>query len=111
MGDDEPASDCDRAAIVKNRLGTAIEQYVFLENARPVGFLQAYPLDAASAAIYGIAEFNGTWGIDQFIGEANLIGKGFGTRAIKAFTRALFARGGVLRILTDPEPENARAIR
>ena len=49
-------------------------------------------------------------GIDQFIGEPGLIGQGHGTAFIRAHVERLFAEGAPA-IGTDPDPDNARAIR
>ena len=51
----------------------------------------------------------GTRGIDQFIGEADLIGRGHGSAFIRAFIERLFDAGAP-RVVTDPNPRNARAI-
>lgn len=52
----------------------------------------------------------GTRGIDQFIGEADMLGHGHGTRFIGAFTRHLLLQGAP-RVVIDPDPENLAAIR
>jgi aminoglycoside 6'-N-acetyltransferase len=52
----------------------------------------------------------GTRGIDQFIGEADLVGCGHGSAFIRAFSDRLLA-AGTPRVITDPNPANARAIR
>ena len=59
-----------------------------------------------SASIYP----SGTRGIDQFIGEPDMTGRGHGSSFIRAFIVALI-RAGTPRVLTDPHPANARAIR
>lgn len=48
-------------------------------------------------------------GIDQYIGEATMLGQGHGTAMIKARITQLFANGAPA-IGTDPHPHNARAI-
>jgi aminoglycoside 6'-N-acetyltransferase len=52
----------------------------------------------------------GTCGLDQFIGEADMLGCGHGSAFVRAFIDRLFARG-VPRIMIDPSPDNLRAIR
>lgn len=52
----------------------------------------------------------GTRGIDQFIGEPNLVGRGHGTAFIRQRVETLFADGAAV-VVTDPAPGNARAIR
>ena len=39
------------------------------------------------------------------------LGRGLGTRMVKAFVALLFADPAVTRIQTDPAPDNLRAIR
>ena len=53
---------------------------------------------------------DGTRGIDQFIGEPDMVDRGHGSAFIKTFIDGLIA-GGAPRIITDPDPANARAIR
>jgi aminoglycoside 6'-N-acetyltransferase len=52
----------------------------------------------------------GTRGIDLFIGEPGMIGLGHGSALIRHFVDDLL-RNGSPRMVTDPSPANARAIR
>jgi aminoglycoside 6'-N-acetyltransferase len=52
----------------------------------------------------------GTRGIDQFIGEPDFVNRGHGSAFIRLFVERLFAAGAP-RVITDPNPRNARAIR
>lgn len=54
---------------------------------------------------------DGTVGIDQFIGDANMLGYGHGSKFIKAFLEHLKKAEGVSRIIVDPAPDNTPAIR
>ena len=51
----------------------------------------------------------GARGIDQYIGDPDMIGAGHGTGFIGARMQILFDAGAPV-IATDPHPENARAI-
>jgi aminoglycoside 6'-N-acetyltransferase len=51
----------------------------------------------------------GSRGIDQFIGPRDMINVGHGSRFISAFAAQMLALGAP-RIVTDPDPANARAI-
>ena len=53
----------------------------------------------------------GTYGIDQFIGEPDFLGKGLGTEIIKRFCDLLFKQYGAIEIIADPKPGNLRAVR
>jgi aminoglycoside 6'-N-acetyltransferase len=52
----------------------------------------------------------GTRGIDQFIGEPDFVNRGHGSAFIRLFVEQLF-KAGAPRVVTDPNPRNARAIR
>ncbi|ESQ90350.1 hypothetical protein ABAC460_09350 [Asticcacaulis sp. AC460] len=49
-------------------------------------------------------------GIDQFIGVADMVGKGHGSAFIRQRAAELFDEGAVV-VVTDPHPSNGRAIR
>ncbi len=52
----------------------------------------------------------GTRGIDQFIGEGDMIERGHGSAFIRQFVDEQF-RSGLPRMVTDPDFLNARALR
>lgn len=52
----------------------------------------------------------GSRGIDQFIGEPDVIGRGHGPALIRSLVANL-PRDATPRVITDPDPANARAIR
>jgi aminoglycoside 6'-N-acetyltransferase len=52
----------------------------------------------------------GSRGIDQYIGEPDLLDRGHGSAFVRAHCDRLFAAGAPA-IGTDPHPENGRAIR
>ncbi len=52
---------------------------------------------------------SGARGIDQYIGLAEMLGQGHGPAFIGLRMKALFAEGAPV-IVTDPHPENTRAI-
>jgi aminoglycoside 6'-N-acetyltransferase-1b/aminoglycoside 6'-N-acetyltransferase-2 len=76
---------------------------------RPIGYCQAYVV--AGDDFWPDETDPGARGCDQFIGEADLLGHGLGTRIVCALVDALFGDSAVTRIQTDPSPDNARAIR
>ena len=86
----------------------AMDQFI-VATERPFAYLQCY--DPAAWPEGGLgAHPQGTRGIDQFIGEAGMVNRGHGSAFIRAFTDDLLG-AGTPRIVTDPDPRNARAIR
>jgi aminoglycoside 6'-N-acetyltransferase len=87
----------------------AMDQFIVVTQQHPFAYLQCY--DPAAWPEGGLgAHPEGTRGIDQFIGEAGMVNRGHGSAFIRAFTDDLFG-AGTPRIVTDPDPGNARAIR
>ncbi len=97
-------------ALVRGDLGhPAMQQYIVAVNDRPFAYLQCY--DPTAWPDNGFGELpSGTRGIDQFIGEADMIGRGHGSALTRSFIDGL-PDGGTPRIVTDPSPDNSRAVR
>ena len=87
----------------------AIRTYLVSIDGRPAAYLQSYDPHMEADHPYR-DQPPGTLGIDQFIGEADLVGKGHGPGLIDHFARARFDEG-VPRIIADPHPDNHRALR
>jgi aminoglycoside 6'-N-acetyltransferase len=73
-----------------------MDQYIVVANDRPFAYLQCYEQTAWPENGLGLHPV-GTRGIDQFIGEAGMVGRGHGSAFIRTFT--------------DADPANARAVR
>jgi aminoglycoside 6'-N-acetyltransferase len=87
----------------------AMDQYIVTTGGRPFGYIQCYDLRAWPD--HGFGEHpEGTLGIDQFIGEPDMVDRGHGSGFIRAFIERQLA-GGAPRIVTDPDPDNPRAVR
>jgi aminoglycoside 6'-N-acetyltransferase len=87
----------------------AVDQFIVVKDGHPFAYLQCY--DQGAGPENGLGRHPaGTRGIDQFIGEASMVGRGHGSAFIRAFTDELLA-AGTPRIITDPDPANARAVR
>jgi aminoglycoside 6'-N-acetyltransferase len=96
---------------IRDTLGdAAVEAHVVGCGDRPIGYLQSYDVHAEWALGCYRDQPAGTRGIDQFIGEADLVGLGHGPRFIAAMCDRLFAAGAP-RVITDPDPANERAVR
>ena len=87
----------------------AMEQFIVVKEDRAFAYLQCYSQAAWPENGLGLHP-GGTRGIDQFIGEADMVGCGHGSAFIRAFTNRLLATG-TPRVITDPDPVNARAVR
>jgi len=85
-----------------------MDQFIVAFDGRPFAYIQCYALSAWDQG-FG-PQPPGTRGIDQFIGEPDMIGRGHGSRFIRQFVDDL-PRSAAPRVVTDPDPTNARAIR
>src|ERR1051325_5052602 len=103
-----PGADRQVANISSHLTEPNIELFVVHADARPIGYLQCYDVPAGGQPFP--EHPSGSRGIDQFIGEADMIGCGHGSAFIRSFVDRLFD-AGVPRVMTDPDPANARAVR
>ncbi|MCW5584231.1 MAG: GNAT family N-acetyltransferase [Gammaproteobacteria bacterium] len=93
------------------RIGdSVVVPFIAYLNKKPVGFIQYYHADKVGDGWWP-DEIEATIGIDQFIGEKELINRGIGTKMIRAFINQLFLDPNVKKIMTDVDPKNSRAIR
>jgi aminoglycoside 6'-N-acetyltransferase len=86
----------------------AMDQYIVSTDGRAFGYIQCYDLTAWNSG-FG-AQPKGTRGIDLFIGEADMIEQGHGSAMLRAFVDERL-KAGAPRVVTDPDPENSRALR
>lgn len=102
-----------RAKYVPGIEGTEpIHVFVIGHGARPIGWIQWYRWAdyPEHAALLGAGPESA--GIDLAIGEAELIGVGVGSRAIRAFVDSIvFADPAITACVTDPDVRNDRSCR
>lgn len=85
-----------------------VAKWIVETDGRPFAFMQDY-------TVHGWDEHHfaqlpeGSRGIDQYIGEPDMIGLGHGSALIATRVRSLFDAGAPV-IATDPHPDNKRAI-
>jgi aminoglycoside 6'-N-acetyltransferase len=84
-----------------------MDQFIVALDDRPFGYIQCYALSTWNQG-FG-SHPTGTRGIDQFIGIPQMIGRGHGSSFIRRFVDGLLA-SGTPRVVTDPDPDNGRAI-
>ncbi|HVC42438.1 MAG TPA: GNAT family N-acetyltransferase [Candidatus Saccharimonadales bacterium] len=77
----------------------------------PVGYIQCYPWDAEEAylAEIGLSLPPGSWGLDVFIGDPLLAGRGIGSRAVTLLSDHLFTEESATAVALITEVSNARA--
>jgi aminoglycoside 6'-N-acetyltransferase len=85
-----------------------MDQFIVAVGEQPFGYIQCYPLSTWNQG-FG-SQPAATRGIDQFIGEPDMIGRGHGSAFIRQFVDALLGQG-IPRVVTDPDPDNIRAVR
>jgi len=86
----------------------AMDQYIVSFDDAPLGYLQCYRLTDWNTGFGPQPE--GTRGIDQMIGVPEMVGQGHGSGFIRTFIERLLANS-TPRVVVDPDPANARAIR
>ena len=85
--------------------------FVALLDGVPVGFVQVYDVMRADPAWWQDERDPGARGIDQFLADASLLGRGLGSRMVAEMVDQIFANPAVTKVQADPSPDNARAIR
>jgi aminoglycoside 6'-N-acetyltransferase len=99
----------EQFALVRDDLEEpAMDQFVVMAADRPFAYLQSYRL-ADWNFNFGMQPI-GTRGIDQFIGEPDMVSRGHGSAFIRSFIDRVLAEGAP-RVITDPDPRNLRAVR
>jgi aminoglycoside 6'-N-acetyltransferase len=97
-------------ATIEEHIGdSAVDFFIVIYEEKPLGYIQSWNPHAELDHSCCDQPF-GTRGIDQFIGEPDLIDRGHGRALIRAFVERLFIAGAP-RVVTDPNPRNARAIQ
>jgi len=85
-----------------------MDQFIVAMGDQAFGYIQCY---AMSTWNQGFGAYPPkTRGIDQFIGEPDMIGRGHGSSFIRQFVDTLLI-SGIPRVVTDPDPDNGRAVR
>jgi aminoglycoside 6'-N-acetyltransferase len=86
----------------------AMDQFIVTLMQHPFGYLQCYRLTDWNT---GFGEQpDGTRGIDLFIAEPGILNRGHGSALIRCFADGMLSAGAP-RMVTDPDPENRRAVR
>lgn len=86
--------------------------YVALGNDKPMGIIQSYFVDDYEAHATSV-NMKGAVGVDLFIGEADLIGKGYGSVMLMNFVDQIIRKKypSATGVIADPEVANNASIR
>jgi aminoglycoside 6'-N-acetyltransferase len=97
-------------AIAAHLVEPNIAPFLAREGSRPIGYMHVYH---ANPDPYWAAHQlpRETFGIDLFLGETDVVGRGMGTRLIQLLLRRLLTLPETARVQVDPAPANAAAIR
>lgn len=85
--------------------------YIALDDSHEIGYIQSYVVKGGGDGWWEDEQDPGARGIDQFLADANCLGRGLGTEMVRAFVMQLFEDPSVTRVQADPHPGNVRAIR
>lgn len=105
-GDPDHEADLIRG----NFADAAVAMWIVEHHGRPFAYIQDFDLHAwwPDHPFAGLPP--GCRGIDQFIGEPDMLGRGHGSGFIRAIAERLLAAGASC-VSTDPDPGNMRARR
>ena len=110
---EEPPSNLDR---VINKYGPRIEGEHYVTPCiveyknEPIGYIQYYKIQEADLKKYELPKNQSIYGIDQFIGEPQLWGKGIGSLMIRMMLDYLWDNKGASKVVLDVKKNNKRAI-
>jgi RimJ/RimL family protein N-acetyltransferase len=85
--------------------------YIAVIDDVPVGFIQSYVVMGSGGGWWENETDPGARGVDQFLADADQLGRGLGGTMVRAFVQKLFQAPEVTTVQTDPSPDNERAIR
>lgn len=87
-----------------------VARYIVSHQGREFAYIQAY--DPSGDRFWAEnPQGVGTIGLHQFIGDPSMIGFGHGTNFIKGFVAGIKGTEGISKIIVDPAPDNAPAIK
>ena len=91
----------EKVRIHYSRNVASTKRFILMDfgNGEPLGYFPCY------------LQPDATVGIDQFLADSGCLNRGLGTAAIRAFIATICRIHSAARIVTDPHPSNARAIR
>lgn len=101
-GDDEQLTE-------KELAHPLVRRWLVSLNGRPFAYIQDYAVQGWDFEHYFQHLPKGSRGIDQYIGEPDMLARGHGSAFIAQHVEALFS-AGVPVVATDPDPANTIAV-
>ena len=98
----------DAEADIEHPADPRVARWIVLHDGAPFAFLQDYDVHGWPGHHFAALPAPSR-GIDQYIGNPAMRGRGHGARMIATHLSRLFAAGARV-VATDPHPDNARAI-
>jgi aminoglycoside 6'-N-acetyltransferase len=88
------------------------DYYVALLDGEPFGLIQTYLVSDYPDYAASIGEGEGTAGVDLFIGEEAMTGRGLGSEMLRTFVdEIVFARPTTIACVAGPELRNTASVR
>jgi len=85
--------------------------YIASSAGHSIGFLQSYVVKDSGDGWWEQETDPGARGIDQFLANAEQLGRGLGSAMVRTFVDELLRDPSVSLVQADPSPDNVRAIR
>ena len=85
--------------------------YIAVLASEPLDFIQSFVALGSGNGGWEKETDPGTRGIDQFLANADQLGRGLGSTMVNSFVEQLFQDPAVTKVQTDPSPDNVRAIQ
>ena len=93
----------------EKRSDARIAMWLVERGGRPFAFIQDYDVHGWDPHPFGYLP-RGSRGLDLYIGELDMVGRGHGQRFLRQHVERLFA-AGIPAVGADPHPDNVRARR
>jgi RimJ/RimL family protein N-acetyltransferase len=96
----------------RTEAGNAVRAFIVVVDGRDAGYIQAYAIEDFPEYAGDIGAERGVEGIDVFLGEEALLGRGIGSQTIRRFVDEVVFRGdGALACVAGPNEGNQASIR
>jgi ribosomal protein S18 acetylase RimI-like enzyme len=92
--------------------GNTVRAFIVAMDGRDIGYIQVYAIEDFAQYASDIGAERGVEGVDVFLGEEDVVGRGIGTQVIRRFVDEVVFRGdGALACVAGPLEGNLASIR